>query len=402
MGLNMSTASTFDARIPEIQAFLRRQELAGWLIYDFHGLNAVAREIVPPSEYHITRRWFYLIPAEGEPVLLAHRIEEKNYPPLPGTIQLYAGRQELNDRLRALLPTHRPLAMEYSPMNDVPTVSYVDAGMLELLRSFGVQIVTSAQLIQEFQARWSAAQLQTHLAAAKVLHEAQTQAFATIAAALRAQRPITEYEVQQFLVKKIAAADCSSDSEPIVAVNANASNPHYAPTAKVHSPIRAGDVILIDLWAKKKTPRAVYADITWMGFAGKEIPTRVQEVFNIVKTARDRSVEYLRKQSAAGEVVYGYQVDEVVRGYITAAGYGDYFVHRTGHSLGTMIHDNGVNIDSYETRDTRSITPGVAFSIEPGIYLPEFGIRSEINVYMGAAGPEVHTPPQEEMTVLEP
>jgi Xaa-Pro aminopeptidase len=397
----MSNSSAFTAQIPAIQTFLRRENLAGWLIYDFHGLNAVAREIVPPSEFHVTRRWFYLIPAHGEPVLLAHKIEEKNFPPMPGKMQFYAGRQELLDRLRALLPVGQPLAMEYSPMNDVPTVSFVDAGMLELIRSFGVQVVTSAQLIQEFQARWSEAQLHTHIAAAKILHEAQAQAFAQIAAALRANRPITEYDVQQFIVGKITAGDCISDSEPIVAVNANASNPHYAPSAKVHSSIRKGDVILIDLWAKKKTPGAVYADITWMGFAGKQIPARVQEVFNIAKTGRDRGVEFLRKKFSAGETAHGYQVDEIVRGYITDAGYGEYFVHRTGHSLGTLTHDKGVNIDSYETHDTRTITPGVAFSLEPGIYLPEFGIRSEINVYIGTAGPEIHTTPQQEMTILE-
>ncbi|MGH7494997.1 MAG: M24 family metallopeptidase [bacterium] len=398
----MSPSSTFTARIPDIQAFLRRENLAGWLIYDFHGINAVARTLVPPAEFHVTRRWFYFIPAQGEPVLLAHRIEEKNFPPLPGKMQFYAGRADLLERLRALLPAGQPLAMEYSPMNDVPTVSYVDAGMLELLRSFGVQVVTSAQLIQEFQARWSTGQLQTHIAAAKILHEAQSQAFARIAAALRANQPITEYDVQQFIVEKIAAADCISDAEAIIAVNANASNPHYAPTASVHSPIRKGDVILIDLWAKKNTPGAVYADITWMGFAGRQIPARVQEVFNVVKTGRDCAVELLQKRSSAGEPVHGYEVDQVVRGFITDAGYGEYFVHRTGHSLGTLTHDNGVNIDGYETRDTRTITPGVAFSIEPGIYLPEdFGIRSEINVYMGMTGPEIHTTPQQEITRIE-
>src|SRR5262245_61010658 len=225
----MSQSTAFTARIPEIQAFLRRENLAGWLIYDFHGINAVARTLVSPTEFHVTRRWFYFIPPQGEPVLLAHKIEEKNFPPLPGKMQFYAGRAELLERLQALLPTGQPLAMEYSPMNDVPTVSYVDAGMLELIRSFGVQVVTSAQLIQEFQARWSAEQLQTHIAAAKILHEAQSQAFAKIEAALRASRPIAEYEVQQFIVEKIAAGDCISDSEAIVAVNANASNPHYAP-----------------------------------------------------------------------------------------------------------------------------------------------------------------------------
>lgn len=386
--------------IAQIQQMLQRENLGGWLIYDFHSINAIARELVPPDKYHVTRRWYYFIPAQGEPTLLAHKIEQTNYPPMPGRKQYYAGLQEMTANLRALLPQGIPVAMEYSPMNDVPTVSYVDAGTIELLRALGVNIVTSAQLIQEFQARWSAEQLQTHIAAAQVLHEAQSEAFRLIEKSLQAQKPINEFEVQRFILEKIAAGGCMSDAAPIVAVNANASNPHYAPTAQKHSPIKKGDVILIDLWAKRKTPGAVFADITWMGFAGMNVPSRVQEVFDVVTGARDTGVRMIQEHAKAGEPLQGYRIDEAVRLYITEAGFGKYFFHRTGHSLGMLTHDNGVNIDSYETRDTRLLTPGIAFSIEPGIYLEEFGTRSEINVYIGANGPEIHTPIQTQITKL--
>ncbi len=396
----MSTSSGFLNSLPQIQQFLQREKLAGWLIYDFRGLNAVAREFVPPEKHHVTRRWFYFIPAQGEITLLAHKIEQTNFPPIPGRKLFYAGLQELHEHLRALLPRDITVAMEYSPQNDVPTVSFVDAGTLELLRSLGVNVVTSAQLIQEFQARWSVEQLQTHIAAAKVLHEAQTEAFRFIEKRLQAQKPVNEFEVQSFILDKIEAGECMTDAAPIVAVNANASNPHYAPTAQAYSPIKKGDVILLDLWAKKKTPGAVFADITWMGYAGTKAPSRVQEVFDIVTGARDTGVRVIQEHAKAGQLVQGFRVDEAVRRYITDAGFGKYFFHRTGHSLGMLTHDRGVNIDSYETRDTRTITPGVAFSIEPGIYLEEFGTRSEINVYMGEHGPEIHTKPQTEITKL--
>ncbi|MDZ7266297.1 MAG: M24 family metallopeptidase [candidate division KSB1 bacterium] len=397
----MKETPVFSLDIAAVQAALRRDGLAGWLIYDFRGLNAVARELFNLADYHITRRWFYFIPQAGEPVLLGHAIEKMNLPPLPGRMMLYAGLQQMRQRLDELLPRPGKIAMEYSPGNDVPTASYLDAGMFELLRSLNVEIVTSANLIQEFTARWSAEQLRSHVAAAHVVDAAQRAAFKMIEAALQAGRPLNEYEVQQFILQRFAQENCFTDSPPIVAVNGNASNPHYAPTATQHSPIRKGDVILIDLWARKKTPRAVFADITWVGFAGREVPPAVQKVFDIVRQARDLGVDFLRQNWQAGKPVKGYQIDEVVRRFITQAGYGEYFVHRTGHSLGTEVHASGVNIDSFETRDSRDIIPGLAFSIEPGIYLPEFGVRLEINVYAGENGPEIYTEPQHELVRLQ-
>lgn len=402
--MSSSVAKGLLLNVAEVQKALAAEKLDGWLIYDFHYINAVARELFDFGGHMVTRRWFYLIPATGTPTLLGHKIEQANFPSLPGRVIYYAGWQELHQHLRDLLQSTgkaKPrLAMEYSPMNDVPTVAYVDAGMLELLRSFGADIVSSANLTQLFQARWDAEQLQSHIAAAQILHATQQKAFKKIETALLANQPLTEYDVQQFMMGEIRAAGATSEDEPIVAVNANASNPHYAPTAHEHSPIRKGDVILLDLWCKMNTPRAVYADITWMGYAGTTVPPEVQKVFETVIAGRDSAVNFLRQQFAAGQVVPGYRVDEVVRQHITAAGYGQYFFHRTGHSIGTTVHGNGVNMDSYETRDSRHIIPGLAFSIEPGIYLPKFGVRSEIDVYFGANGPEVHTPSQTELVKL--
>jgi len=391
--------------LAEVQKALAAEKLDGWLIYDFHHINAVARELFDFGGGHmVTRRWFYLIPTPGEPLLLGHKIEQANFPPLPGRASYYAGWQELHQYLRDLLQStgkaNPRLAMEYSPLNDVPTVAYVDAGMIELLRSFGAEVVSSANLIQLFQAPWDDEQLRSHIAAAKSLHATQQKAFKKIEAALQASQPITEYDIQQFIISEIRAGGAMSEDDPIVAVNANASNPHYAPTADAHSPIRKGDVILLDLWCKMQTPRAVYADITWMGYAGLNVPAEVQTVFHTLVTARDKAVDFLRQQFAAGQVVPGYRVDEVVRQHITSAGFGQYFFHRTGHSIGTSVHGNGVNMDSYETRDSRHIIPRVAFSIEPGIYQPKFGMRTEIDVYFGVNGPEVHTPAQMEIVKL--
>ncbi|MCG3120121.1 MAG: hypothetical protein ALAOOOJD_02746 [bacterium] len=402
--MSSSAAKGLLLDLAEVQKALVGENLDGWLIYDFHYINAVAGALFDFGGHMVTRRWFYLIPATGAPTLLGHKIEQANFPPLPGRVVYYAGWQELHQCLRDLLQsTGKPnprLAMEYSPMNDVPTVAYVDAGMLELLRSFGADIVSSANLTQLFQARWDAEQRQSHIAAAQILHATQQKAFKKIEAALQANHSLTEYDVQQFMMGEIRAAGATSEDAPIVAVNANASNPHYAPTAQEHSPIRKGDVILLDLWCKMNTPRAVYADITWMGYAGTTVPPEVQKAFKTVIDGRDSAVNFLRQQFAAGQVVPGYRVDEVVRQHITAAGYGQYFFHRTGHSIGTTVHGNGVNMDSYETRDSRHIIPGLAFSIEPGIYLPKFGVRTEIDVYFGANGPEVHTPPQTELVKL--
>ncbi len=394
------SASGIAFDVKEAQSVLREQKIDAWLIYDFRGLNAVARELFRLEGHMLTRRWFFYVPQKGDPILLAHRIEEKNFPLLPGEMRFYAGLQELEAQLAKLLNGCKRIAMEYSPRCAIPTVSYVDAGMLEMVRGHVPEVVSSGNLVQYFTARWSDDQLAGHKEAADILHHAQSDAFEFIQRELAAGKKISEYDVQQHIVKDIKSNGLTATDEPIVAVNANASNPHYAPTASQHTLIRKNDVILIDLWGKKTTPRAVYADITWMGYAGKRPPEKVQHVFDTLVAARDAGVDYIRESFKRGEAIQGYRVDEVVRGVVTKAGFGEYFFHRTGHSIGVEDHGTGVNIDSYETRDLRDIIPGVGFSIEPGIYLPEFGARTEIDVYFGERGPEIFTPAQKQLTLL--
>jgi len=386
--------------ISEVQAMLRDQKIDAWLIYDFRGSNAIVRELFNLGDHLLSRRWFYCIPQQGDPILLVHRIEQTNFPPLPGKMRVYAGLPEFEAQLDALLNGSKRIAMEYSPRCSVPTVSYVDAGMLELVREHVAEVISSANLVQYFTCRWDDEQVAGHREAAEILHRAQQSAFAFIEQGLSAGREVSEYAVQQHIAQFIRRDGLIAMSEPIVAVNSNASNPHYAPTAAEFSMIRPRDVVLIDLWGKKATPRAVYGDITWMGYVGTQVPAKVQEVFNTVVSARDAGVKLLRDQHKLGQTLQGYRVDDAVRAVITKAGYGDYFFHRTGHSIGMEDHGNGVNIDGYETRDVRDIIPGLGFSIEPGIYLPEFGVRSEINVYMGQDGPQVFTTAQQQMVLM--
>lgn len=386
--------------IKGIQDYLRNHELDGWLIYDFSGLNKVAQVLFEFGGQMLTRRWFYWIPANREPVLLLHRIERDNFPRVEGEKRLYFSLQELEASLRTLLQGAKRIAMEYSPQAAVPTVSFVDGGTLELIRALGVEVATSANLVQYFWARWTPEQLQSHIRAARKVDEVKDEGFAMIRRRIEQGSPVSEYEVQQFMLQRLHEEGLVTMAPPMVSVNENASNPHYTASKKTHAPIRQGDFVLIDIWAKESSPRAVYADITWDGFVGQEVPGRIVQVFDVVAGARDLAVDYLRKAATRGESTQGWKVDKVVRDFITEKGYGEYFIHRTGHSIDTEDHGKGVNIDSLESRDTREIIPGLGFSIEPGVYLPEFGVRCEINVYCSETGPEVHTPIQDHVLAI--
>ena len=373
-------------KITEIQRELAALGLDAWLLYDFRGINPIAQNVAGLSEKNITRRWFCLIPAHGEPRWLVHKIETSNFVGVPGRTTLYAGWQELNEAMRALLTGIKTIAMEYSPDAAIPYVSRVDAGTLEWIRSFGVEVQTSAELAQRVEARLSDAQAAGHQAAAHLVLQAKDYAFTWIGSQLRDGKAITEYDVQQEILGQFDVMDLFTDHPPIVAVNAKSSDPHYAPTATDTQEIKAGDFILIDLWAKQKDPDAVFADTTWVAYAGKSVPTQYVEIFEIVKEARDRAVRFIRERWDIGEPVHGYAVDDCVREYITEKGYGEFFIHRTGHNIGTVIHGNGVNLDNLETRDVRALIPGICFSIEPGIYLSDFGVRTEIDVFLAEPG----------------
>jgi Xaa-Pro dipeptidase len=383
-----------------IQSALRERNIDAWLFYDHHHRDPIAYRVLGlPTSLMVTRRWFYLIPAEGEPVKLVHKIEAGHLDSLPGKKHQYAGWKELFDKLKTILAKHRDLAMQYSPNNIVFTVSLVDGGTIDLLRGLGKNIVSSADLVAQFEATWSEEQIQSHFAARDSIDAIVAESFKEIGRRVR-NGGTKEHEIQQWFTEAFRRENLVADDPPIVAVNANASNPHYAPGADHPMPIREGDLVLLDVWGKKNTPNAVYYDITWMGFVGAAPSERMREIFGIVRGARDAGVRTVVDAIAAGRSIAGWEVDRATRGHIQKAGYGDYFIHRTGHSIGTEVHANGANMDDLEIHDERQILPNSCFSIEPGIYLPEFGMRTEVNVLVGAKSAEVTGKIQREIVTI--
>lgn len=370
-------------QITAIQDALRREGLDGWLFFDHHRRDPLAYRILSiPAEIEATRRWYYFVPAEGEPRKLVHQIEKGALDSLPGQRQVYSNWVDQRNRLATLLGSAKRIAMQYSPNCSIPYVSLVDAGTMELVRATGVDVVSSANLVQEFEAKWSVEQLEMHLEAGRRVDEIRRNAFNLIGERLRCSNPVNEYEVQQFIRHHFEHSGLETDHGPIVGVNANASDPHYEPTRDRTSYIQNGDFVLIDLWAKVSAPGAVYYDVTWTGYCGEQIPDLIQNVFEIVKTARRCASDFAIQKARARQAFAGFEVDDVCRGYITAQGYGANFFHRTGHSIGTEVHGTGANMDNLESHDERRVIANTCFSIEPGIYLAEFGVRSEVNVFV--------------------
>ncbi len=370
---------TFD--LEAVQQQLRAEGLDGWLLYVFRDQNPISVKVLNlPAHQVRTRRCFYWVPSSGEPVRLLHRIEPATLAHLPGRSFFYLSYQSLADSLAVLLADRDKVAMEYSPSASIPTVSTVDAGTVELVRGAGVEVKSSANLVQYFQARLSAEQVKGHFAAAAVCREAAHAAFAEVGRRLRAGESVRESEIQTFLMQRFADKGLITDHPPIVASGAHAGDPHYEPGKESDDRILKDQVLLIDLWAKLRKPGAVYADQTWMGFVGRHVPERVQQVWEIVRDARRASWRLIEERCERREPVYGWEGDQQARDHIEQAGFGDDFIHRTGHSIGEQDHGNGANLDNLETRELRRLLPGTLFSIEPGIYLPEFGVRSEFNV----------------------
>jgi Xaa-Pro aminopeptidase len=388
--------------IQSIQVELQAQGIDGWLFYDFHHRDPIAQRILGLSDGMGTRRWFYLIPRRGQPRKLVHRIEAAALDSLPGKKAVYASLDELKHSLRRLLTGCRAVAMQYSPRNGIPYVSMVDAGTVELVRAQGCRVVSSADLVQRFEACWSAAQFRSHREAGRIIHEVIQGAF--IQAAERARRPgrnpLTEYGLQQWILQRFQSAGIVADHPPVVAVGPHSGDPHYAPRPKGSSPIREGKLLLLDVWGKMNRPGSVYYDVTWVGYLGREVPAKYAKIFAVVTAARDRAIGIVRNSLAAGRTVRGWHVDRAARDVIRKAGYGPYFVHRTGHSIGQEVHGAGANMDGLETHDVRQILPRTCFSIEPGIYLPEFGVRSEVNVYIDGRIARVTGPIQSEILPL--
>ena len=410
------------------QDFMRQEGLPGWLVYDYRGSNPVFRQLVTPSG-HVTRPCFFFVPAASPPQLLVHHVDAGKFASCGVELTVYSSHQSMIDSLRQMLPSGSRVTMEYSPQGALPRVSRVDAGTVELVRSLEVIVESSADLMQFATQRWSVEQLEEHRQSAAKLGQIVNEAFRFTGAHLKDS--VTEFQVAEFIRHRFGQEGLGSPDGPIVATNAHASDPHFEPEAEGSSVVRPGDWMLIDLWAKPTHQPAssvadadsssvanagsssplgkggseegndsVYADITWVAYVGDTVPEQHQHVFDIVIGARDAALKYLEDSFGQGRAVQGWQADDVARRYIAQRGYGDYFTHRLGHSIGREVHSDAVNLDGFETQDTRRIIPGIGFSIEPGIYLPEFGVRSEIDAYMSETGPVVTSPVQREVVLI--
>jgi Xaa-Pro dipeptidase len=365
-----------------MQADLRAAKLDGWLFCDFRGRDPIAQNILNLPNAMRTRRWYYFVPAKGKPKKLVHKIESESLAALPGDTVYYAAQDELHKNLKKILGRAKKVAMQYSPKNGIPYVAMVDAGTVELVRGAGARVVSSADLVQKYEACWSLEQKESHFSAGVIIDRIIGGAFGHAAKCVREKKPLTEYDLKQWILKEFEASGIWAEEGPDIAVNAHASDPHYGPTAASAARIQEGDLLLLDVWGKKKTPGSVYYDVTWMGYLGAKVPEKYAKVFAVAREARDKAVDLIRTYVAKAKPLEGWQVDRAARSVIEKAGYGKYFFHRTGHSIGEKVHGNGANMDGLETHDVRHLIARTCNSIEPGIYLPEFGVRTEVNIYI--------------------
>jgi Xaa-Pro aminopeptidase len=390
--------------ISDVQAALKADGVDGWLLYDFRGLNPIAADVTGVARQggHLaTRRWYYLIPASGEPRGLVHAIEKHSLAHLPGTTERYAGRDQLESGLRRLLSGVRKVAMEYSPGSAIPYIARVDAGTIELVRQSGAEVVSSGDLVQRFSSVWDAAAIATHREASDKLYRVKDRAFEAIARRLRDRVPTTEYDIQQLMAGWFRDEGLVTDADPNVSAAENAGNPHYLPTATAHRMIRPDELVLLDLWGKLDRPGAVFADITWVGYTGAQVPERFAHAFATICAARDAGIALVQQAAKSGRELRGWEVDRAASSVIREAGYGERILHRTGHSLGETVHGTGVNMDDYETHDDRRLLPGTGFTIEPGVYFDDFGVRTEINMIVSAHDAAVTGPLQTEILHLQ-
>jgi Xaa-Pro aminopeptidase len=373
-------------KIYKIQNILKDMNVDGWLIYDFKGSNDIAYKILNiPSDLHITRRFYYFIPKIGDPVQIVSAVESNvlNKLNLPGKKVVYSNLSSLKYELSYILSDIKTVAMEYSPNNMIPYISKVDAGTIELIRSYGINVVSSGDIIARLVAIWTKDQYEENKMVSKNLYKIVKDAFQYIGEAISQNKIITEYDVQSFIMNKFSEFNYYTDFPPIVASNANAADPHYEISKEKSATIKKGDLVLIDLWCKANNENAVWSDITWMGFVGEEIPKKYRDIFRVLVDAREKAFELVCESFNNKKILRGYEIDNAARKIIDDAGYGKYFVHRTGHSITTELHGDGPNADNYESKDERIIMPGMSFSIEPGIYIPgDCGFRSEIDVFI--------------------
>lgn len=386
--------------IEAIQSALRQQKLDGWLFYDILHRDPIAYRVLGLHHAIAKRRWFYMVPAKGKPRKLVHRIEAGTLDSLPGEKFLYAAADELEKNLKKLIGHATKVAMQYSPKNAIPYISLVDAGTVELIRAQGCKVVSSADLVQQFEASWTPQQLESHHIAGRAVDAITQAAFTEAARRVSAGDVFTEFDLQQWIVGQFRAHGLVSDDPPVVALGPHSGDPHYEPRQQGSARISRGDLILLDIWAKTLAPESVYYDITWTGYLGAQVPRKYATIFSVVRDARDAAVQFVKENVSAGRAIEGWQVDRAARDVIRRAGYAKNFVHRTGHNIGQEVHGAGANMDSLEMRDVRRIVPRTCFSIEPGIYLPDFGVRSEVNVYVADGKAEVTGAMQTEILKL--
>jgi Xaa-Pro dipeptidase len=389
--------------VAAIQQALKAEKLDGWLLYDFHGSNPIAARLVGTADggKMTTRRWFYLVPATGEPKALVHAIERKTLDALPGQKTIYAGRQQLDAALTELLAGMKRVAMEYSRDCAIPYISRIDAGTMELVRNRGIDVESSGDLVQRFEAVWDDHAVATHRDASQALYRVKDRAFEEIARRVRADEAMTEFAIQQQMASWFEEEGLISDASPVVAAQENAGDPHYLPSARRTRQIHRNELVLLDLWAKKKNdPQAVYADITWVGFTGEAIPAEAVRAFAAICQARDAAATLVQESAREQRDLRGWQVDRAARNVLEQTGFGERILHRTGHNLGRDVHGNGVHMDDYESHDDRRLLPGTGFTIEPGLYFESFGVRTEINMFYGQREALITGPVQTEILRL--
>jgi Xaa-Pro aminopeptidase len=388
--------------LQKMQTAIKSLGIDGWLFFDFHNRDHLGLKILGIDPHAMsTRRWYYFIPAIGEPVKLAHRVEPTKLDSLPGNKIMYSSWQELQTNLKDILGKPSRIAMQYSPMNAIPYVSITDGGTIDLVKSLGHEIFSSADLVQQFEALLDKKTIKSHFEAGKLIDKILDEAFDEVRKSLRSKKYKTEYEIEQFIEKRFKANDLITDDPLIVGTNSHPANPHFAPTPKNCRRIKPGDKLLIDLWAKFDRPGSIYYDITWCAFVGDDPPEDYVKAFHVVRDARRAGFKFLSERLNAGKQVAGWEVDDVCRNVVKENGYGQYFTHRTGHSIGEEVHGNGANIDNFETQDTRLLVPGCLFSLEPGIYFEgKMGVRSELNVFIDRSNKAAVTGREQEELVL--
>ncbi len=392
-------SSVIHSVVNDAQKYMCENNLDGWLIYDYRGINPILWDILGPIP-NVTRPCWLWIPAQSDPILLISYVDKGRFSDVDITCQQFVSRNEMISALEGLLISNNisRIAMEYSSNAEVPRVSRIDAGTLELVSSIGPEILSSADLFQFACQRWTDDQLQTHIVAAEKLSQIVQEAFSFIYKTL--DIGVNEYQVAEFIRRRFSEEELQITDGPVVAINEHSSDPHYEPNPSSSALIRDNDWVLIDLWARQLGDDSIFSDITWVGYVGDYVPDNNKKIFDIVVEARDKALEEIYSAFSMGKRLQGWMLDRVARDYITMKGYGEYFNHRLGHSLGKDVHSHSVNLDSWETHDTRTLLPGLGVTIEPGIYLPEFGVRSEIDVYISDTGPRVTTPPQTQIVLI--